>query len=230
MAIFYYLFIKPVSLLPLSVLYVFSDLLFLVGYRILGYRKKVVWQNLKNSFPDRPDTELKKIMDGFYSHFCDLMIETLRLFSMPEEEIKRRCTVKNPAFLEEWYEKGRPLIMIAGHYNNWELFGTSLGLVMPFRPLGIYHPLKNKFMDGKFQSSRSRFGTYLLPKDETKAYFQQQDHQMDAIVFGSDQSPHNVRKGLLDLVSPSGNSGYVWRRKICCRTQLSGRILPFVQT
>ena len=144
MAIFYYLFLKPISLLPLSVLYLFSDLLYLVGYRLLGYRKKVVWQNLKNSFPERPDAELRQIMDGFYRHFCDLMIETVRLFSMPEKEIKQRCTVKNPELLDQLYKKGRPIIMIAGHYNNWELFGTSLGAVIPFRPLGILTVNKQK--------------------------------------------------------------------------------------
>jgi KDO2-lipid IV(A) lauroyltransferase len=194
MAVIYYLFLKPLSLLPLPVLYVLSDLIYVLVYHLLGYRKKVVWQNLKNAFPDHSDAELKKIMAGFYSHFCDLVMETLRMFSMGADEARKRCPVTNPELLEALYKKGRSIIVVAGHYNNWEMAALSVGLQTSFRPAGIYHPFKNKFMDGKFISSRGQFGMKLVPKHETKAYFQSTLDKMDAVLFGADQSPHNVRK------------------------------------
>ncbi|MEN0005237.1 MAG: lysophospholipid acyltransferase family protein, partial [Bacteroidota bacterium] len=194
MRLFYYLFLKPVSALPLPVLYLFSDLLYLLGYRLLKYRTKVVWQNLRGAFPEKGEKELKPIMDDFYRHFCDLIIEAIQMFSISKEEAVRRCPVVNPELVEELYQKGRNIIIVAGHYNNWELAAFALGLQSKFTPAGIYHPFKNKFIDGRFIASRGQYGMKLIAKQETKAYFEANQDKMDAIMFGADQCPHTVHK------------------------------------
>lgn len=194
MQLLFYLFIKPLSFLPLSVLYVFSDFLHLVLYRLLGYRKKVVWQNLVQSFPEKSEKELKQIMSLFYHHFCDLMVESIRMFSISEKEAERRGKVLNPELLEELYAKGKSIIIISGHYNNWELTAAVLGLQVSYRPIGIYHKFKNDFLDDQFKFSRSRFGMHMIPKEETKSFFADHQHERNAILFGADQSPHNARK------------------------------------
>ena len=51
-------FIYLISLLPFPVLYLFSDLVFVLLYYVIGYRKKVVTQNLCNAFPERSEKEI----------------------------------------------------------------------------------------------------------------------------------------------------------------------------
>ena len=96
--IFYYILILPISLLPYPLLYFISDFLFLVLYRIIGYRKQVVLTNLKNSFPDKSNLELKEIMTAFYRHFCDIVLESVKSFTISEEQLRKRLIIKIPEF------------------------------------------------------------------------------------------------------------------------------------
>ena len=85
---FYYMFLLPVSLLPYPLLYFLSDILYIIVYRILGYRKNVVFTNLQRSFPNKNTEELYDIMSGFYRHFCDVLVEILKGFTISEEDVK----------------------------------------------------------------------------------------------------------------------------------------------
>ena len=118
--ILFYGLALPVSYLPFRVLYWFSDFLYLICYYIVGYRKKVVRNNLKNSFPNLSDTELKSIEKKFYRHFTDFLVESAKSFSISENEIMKRCSIINPELPNSYYEKGRSLMILCGHYNNWE--------------------------------------------------------------------------------------------------------------
>lgn len=187
----YYLLLKPLSLLPLFVLYRLSDLLHLVLYRLVGFRKKVVLNNLRNAFPEKSEPEIKVIARKFYAHFCDLLIESIRMFSMPKEEILRRCTVVNPELIEKFAQQGRSLIIAAGHYNNWELAAVAFGIQENYTVVGIYKPLANAFFDQKLQHSRSRFSMEMIPKKETKSFFANNTHRLTATLFATDQSPAN---------------------------------------
>ena len=190
----YSLVLKPVSRLPLSATYYLSDFMFMIIYRLIGFRKKVVLENLQNAFPDMTETEIRRLAKDFYRHFCDLIIESIRMFSMPEAEVLRRCRALNHEMLEAIYRQGKSVLIVAGHFGNWELAALSLGLQISHQPVGIYHPLSDKFFDDKFRQSRSRFGMGLVAKNDTKKFFEEGKSQLSAVMFGSDQSPHNVRK------------------------------------
>src|SRR5689334_20164662 len=116
----YYLVLKPVSFLPLNFLYVLSDFLYAILYKTFKYRKKVVRTNLLNSFPEKSIKEIKNIEQKFYSHFCDLIVESIRLFSISERELVRRNKIVDAEILDKFFERGRSVIVVAGHYNNWE--------------------------------------------------------------------------------------------------------------
>jgi Kdo2-lipid IVA lauroyltransferase/acyltransferase len=122
----YYFVIIPISLLPFQVLYVFSDFLYLVLYKALGYRKKVVLQNLRNSFPEKSPEEINRIAGLFYHHFCDVIVETLKSFTISQEEILKRMVVENPEVINRYYDQGKSVILSGGHYNNWEWIAISL--------------------------------------------------------------------------------------------------------
>ncbi len=189
--VLYYLILKPLSLLPLSILYRISDLLYLILYRLAGFRKKVVFANLRNAFPDKPEKEIKAIAGKFYAHFCDLLIESVRMFSMPKEEVLRRCSLANMELIEQYAQKGKSLIVAAGHYNNWELAAVSFSIQSPHTIVGIYKPLANAFFDRKLQASRSRFGMELVSKKDIKPFFAGNTHRLTTTLFATDQSPAN---------------------------------------
>jgi KDO2-lipid IV(A) lauroyltransferase len=109
-----------VTLLPLRVLYVFSDIIFFFLYHFPSYRRNVVAANLKNSFPEKPDDELRIIEKRFYRHLSDLFIETLKLTHLSNKELTRRFTISNPEVLEKLFNSGRDLVVVHSHYNNWE--------------------------------------------------------------------------------------------------------------
>ncbi|NUQ24648.1 MAG: lipid A biosynthesis acyltransferase [Saprospiraceae bacterium] len=190
--IVFYLFLKPISLLPYRGIYALSDLLCFVLYNILGYRKKVVVTNLKNSFPDKSPQEIEAIAHKFYHHFCDLILESVKMFSITKEEINEHCQIVNPEVFEHYAKEGRSLLLVAGHYNNWELAAVACDLQTPHTAVGIYSPLANPYFDKKLHTSRSKFGMELLPKKEVKAFFKANTHRLNNYMFGADQSPSNA--------------------------------------
>src|SRR5436190_16385824 len=92
----YYIVLKPLSFLPLKFLYVLSDFLYLVLYKTFSYRKEVVRTNLMNSFPEKSIIDIRNIEQKFYCHFCDLIIESIKLFTISEKELARRNKIVNP--------------------------------------------------------------------------------------------------------------------------------------
>ena len=117
--IVYGLIVFPISRMPFPMLYAFSDVLFFIIFRIVGYRRKVVFENLKNSFPEKEEKELHKIEKEFYKHFCDLIVESIKGFTISEEEALKRMTYSNVKVLEDLAKKGKSVTFIGGHYCNW---------------------------------------------------------------------------------------------------------------
>jgi KDO2-lipid IV(A) lauroyltransferase len=191
--IFYYFFIIPISLLPHSFLYIISDVLYLLIFRILSYRKMIVFENLKNSFPKRSKDDLKSIMSKFYHHLCDLIVESLKGFTISENELKKRLIVRNPELVNTYAENGQSIILVGAHYNNWEIVAQTLGIYSKHKCIGIYKPLSNKFLNKKIYESRSKFGMGLVSMKESKSSFID-DGIPKAVIFGSDQNPSNPKK------------------------------------
>ena len=192
--IFYYFFILPISYLPKYFLYFFSNLLYVFLGRVLKYRKKIIHKNLKNSFPEKSENEIFEIRNNFYKHFCDLIVESFSGFSISRKSIEQKITIKNQDLLNEFAVKGQNIILIGGHYNNWEMTAQRMPLVFKHELFAIYKPIKNKFYDRKMKSSREKFGLNMISMKETKAYFTNETGTPRAIIFGSDQSPSNSKK------------------------------------
>ena len=192
--ILFYLLIKPLSLLPIGVLLRISDVVFFILYYIIGYRKKVVLNNLQNSFPDKSPKEIERISKKFYQHLCDLIVESVRLFSISEQEVVERCKVVNPEIFEEYYQKGQSILVTAGHYNNWEMMAVGCNPQIPHQMMGIYSSLSNPFFDKKLKESRAKFGIDLVAKQEVKSYFLENKNRPTASFFGTDQSPSSSKR------------------------------------
>ncbi|MES2285024.1 MAG: lysophospholipid acyltransferase family protein [Bacteroidota bacterium] len=190
-ALLYYLVIIPISLLPFPLLYALSDGLYILFYYILGYRKKVVLQNIRNSFPDKTEKEHIEICKKFYRHFCDLVVESLKTFTISEKEVLKRVICINPEVIDKYFDQKRSVIIAGGHYNNWELFAVAVDALIKHKTVGIYKPLSNKYFDGKMRSTRGKYGLEMISTKEVKTFFDTHTNVLTATIFGTDQSPSN---------------------------------------
>ena len=151
-------FLYLLSLLPFWFLYIVSDILFVIIYYLVGYRRKVVQQNLENAFPERTKQERHDIELKFYRFFADLMVETIKSISISDKELNRRVKPTNPDLVREYLAINRSIIGVSGHYCNWELACLSISSVTSKKYMLIYKPLSNKVIDKFFIRIRARFG------------------------------------------------------------------------
>jgi Kdo2-lipid IVA lauroyltransferase/acyltransferase len=192
----YYLFrafIALFSIIPFSIVYIISDGLCFLIYRVAGYRKKVVFENLKNSFPEKSKKEITEIAGIFYHHLVDVLLESLKAFTMKEEDVVVRYRFVNYEFLDDLYKNGRQVLVVAGHYNNWEWAGTAAGKQMMHRPVGFYKPMTNKYVDAFVQRTRVQGRSVLASIEHTVATFKTDWSEPAAFYMISDQSPSSPR-------------------------------------
>ena len=157
------------ALLPLKILYILSDILFFPMFYIVRYRRKLVYQNMKDSFPEKSEKEIRRMEKAFYHHFCDYIVETIKLLHISDKETRKRVKFHNTEALQEIVDNGGSCLMLLGHYGNWEYISSvSLWINTPNTRLGqIYRPLKNEWFDRLFLKIRSRFGLTCIPKAGT---------------------------------------------------------------
>ncbi len=155
-----------ISLLPLWVFYRLSDGLYYLVYHVVRYRRRVVYANLRNSFPEKSEAEIERIAKDFYSFFCDYIVETLKFFSMGEKNIRKRMKFEGLDQVKEDFANGRSVSVYLGHYCNWEWI-SSLGLHLDEQCGQIYHPLENATLDRLFLYMRGRFKAQSIKMDDT---------------------------------------------------------------
>jgi KDO2-lipid IV(A) lauroyltransferase len=184
------LIIYALALLPFWVLYLFADLLYFLLYHVIRYRRKVVEENLRRAFPEKPSRELKIIEKAFYRQFADLIIESLKMVSMSPQQLGKRIPILNPEILDKYRASGRSVVAVGAHYGNWE---WTLGIVqhLNYKTIGVYKPLNNKRFDNFVNAMRSKFGTELVSMREVIRVILKYKHQQTPTfnVFIADQSP-----------------------------------------
>ncbi len=179
--------------LPFRLLYGFGDLVYYIVFYILPYRKNVVLSNLRNSFPGKSEAEVIRIAKGFYHHFADMLIESLKAFTMTEEAVMKRYTFNHTASVDEFYKAGKPVICVAGHYGNWEWAGIAAGRQMLHKPVGFYKPLSNRYIDSFIQKTRVRGRSSLASIVKTSETFNTDYGEPAAFYMVADQSPSSAR-------------------------------------
>jgi KDO2-lipid IV(A) lauroyltransferase len=156
-----YILVYPIlwliSILPMRILYIISTIIFFLIYHVIGYRKRVVKNNLALVFPEKTPKERNYIAREFFKHFCDIIVETIKVFTITEKEIRERFVVTNPEILDSFYENDKSILLMAGHYNNWEWTGI-LNKLMDFEAHAVYKPLRNKQLDALVKKTRGHFG------------------------------------------------------------------------
>lgn len=190
----FYLVLKPLSYMPMSVLFFFSDITFFLSYHLVKYRRKVVKENLKNAFPEKTPDELKEIEKGFYHHFTDFIFESIKSISISEKDVLARTSIKNVELLDKYYKQNKNVLVVCGHYNNWEFYALSLPKQLKHTTYSLYQPLKNKFFDRILLNSRKRNGMKLIKTRDIFKFFQEKNDNPKLMVIVNDQSPTNKQK------------------------------------
>lgn len=190
--LFYYGVLIPVSYLPFSVLYFLSDGLYVLIFKVVGYRKKTVLQNIANSFPEKSAASHQQIMKGYYKHLCDLVVESIKVFTISDREVRQRMKIVNPEFIDMFFERGQSVILAGGHYNNWEIFAVAIDAAIKHKAVAIYKPMTSSYFDEKMRLSRSRYGLKMISTKVTKEEFEKTD-SLRVIIMGIDQAPSHVK-------------------------------------
>lgn len=193
----YYLalpFIYGISLLPFPLLYLLSDGIYLLLYRVFGYRKDVVLTNLRNSFPEKSEAEIRTIASRFYRWFCDLTLETLKTLTVSKKAVRERVRFEGMEILEDYANKRQSVIIVLGHFGNWEFAGARYSQEKTIPQLYvIYHPLHNTGFDRLMYHMRTRHGTKLYTMRETSKSMMRDKSLVTATAFIADQTPSPER-------------------------------------
>ena len=185
-----YPFLWLISILPFRLLYAVSDGLFVLAYRIIGYRKKVVKANLRLVFPEKSEQEIKEITKKFYHHLCDMILESVKSLTISEATMKKRFRFTNVEELKTFEKQNKSIVLMCGHYANFEWI-FILQRYVNFKGYAIYKRLANKYFDRLVKRIRARYNSYLITTKESiptliKA---KQDGELTMNGFASDQSP-----------------------------------------
>lgn len=180
-----------ISVLPMRVLFVISDILFVIFYYLIGYRKKIVRSNLKICFPEKSESELLKIEKQSFKHFIDVFMELIKSFTITEKEMNRRLSITNPELLDEYFKQNKSVIFLSGHYANWEWVSFIVEKSLNYNMSVVYKQLTNKYFDRLIKKTRIKFGVKFIP---TKEFYPEilknlKSQKIQAYGFLSDQNP-----------------------------------------
>ena len=183
-------FLWIISKLPFRLFYWFSDCIYILVYYIIGYRKKIVRNNILIALPNVSEEKRLVIEKKFYHHMCDMFLEMIKTMSISSEEMKERFKITNIELLKEYEQKNKSIILLAAHYASWEWL-LSINESTSFKCYGVYKKVNNKYFDAKVRAIRSKFKSVLVTTDNTIALINDNEKNGVMSLYGlaSDQSP-----------------------------------------
>jgi Kdo2-lipid IVA lauroyltransferase/acyltransferase len=188
------LFIYLFKIIPFRILYLFSDFIYFIFYSLLSYRKKVVNLNLRKCFPDLNEKEIKALREKFYRIFCDLLLETIKGLTMPKPVLLQRFKAINNHIADKYFEQNKDVIIVLGHFANWEWAVATLVDEFKHQPAVLYKPITNQFINEYIQKKRARFGIDLVSIHQTHEYFSKTKPKPVAYYMIADQFTPNKTK------------------------------------
>ncbi|MFP4468595.1 MAG: lysophospholipid acyltransferase family protein [Bacteroidales bacterium] len=181
------------SWLPWRVMYGASSMLAFLMASVIRYRRKVIMENLRNSFPEKEEKALQKIRHDFYRHLADVIVETIKTLNMSERQMKQRSrfTPEANAILRQSEQEGKPMMALLGHLGNWEWVPPPVTLQTNFQVITAYRPLRNKIMDKLLRRIRGRFVHDLVPKSQIGRALLRHKKSRKPLIAGliADQNP-----------------------------------------
>lgn len=182
-----YPFIYLLASLPFPLLYLVSDI-FAGLISAVGYRRGVIETNLRNSFPEKSSEEIRKLSNTYYRYLSDLILETVKTMNMSRAEHLSRVKLMNPEVLDDLYQQGKSIILVLGHYGNWEWFGPCISLQSRYTLVVVYRPLSHPHFERMMISWRTKFKTEITPVQQTIRTMAANRKRVTATAFIADQA------------------------------------------
>lgn len=183
--------IYVIMALPFRICYVLSDLLYLIAFYVVRYRRKVVHENLTNAFPEKSTIEIDQLARKYTSFMVDVFIETFKLLTLSRAQLRKRVVFTNTELVDRFRKSGRSVIIVLGHQGNWEWSGQAFEIQGIFHNQVSYHPLSSPFFDWLMFRLRSRFGMKLVPMQNVLKEMVNTRNQLIATALIADQTPSN---------------------------------------
>lgn len=181
------------SFLPLWLLYLISDLLYIVI--CLGYRKKIVVQNLAHAFANKTAQQRQSIQKAFYQHLCDLLLEHIKALTITPQLLLEQVTIKDIEAIERFYKQGKSIILVSGHFGNWEWIADALALQTSYTICAGYQPLHHKGIDRTVLDVRNRFQRKVIPMADLFRHMKTYKGPPQATTLLIDQAPFHRGNG-----------------------------------
>jgi KDO2-lipid IV(A) lauroyltransferase len=163
-------------------------------YHVVGYRKSVVRNNLKVSFPDNSANELRKIERKYFQYLSDLIVEVIKGKGMSEKNIQKRVSFSDPKYWEQLAESGKPVVMAMGHYGNWEWLCMASTLLQKSPVNVIYKTLSDDDFERYMNSIRGKTGANLIPMEKVLRPMLNTKDKSSVNCFVADQNPSSGEK------------------------------------
>ena len=192
----YYLLVPVLyffAYLPTNVLYKLSYTIAFLLRDVIGYRKQVVLTNIRNSFPQKSEEEVKAIAYESYRHLADRVVENLKCLTITMPEVEERMYISNPEVLHDCYQRGQHLVMMVGHIASWEFGGYRAVTASEHDNFAIVAVVSNPYFNKLIQRTRAKMGMNLVMMNRSKEFFAQPLTKVTAGIFISDQSPSNLK-------------------------------------
>lgn len=183
------LIVNLLSLLPLQVLYLIADFLYYILFYVFGYRRRVVKENLRNSFPGTSEADLFVIEKKYYRHLTALIVEIIKMATISKAQLEKRFKFKNLDLIADYLDNGKSVLACSAHYGNWEWGTLAIGLHTDADVYAIYKPVSSKVFGQWFTEIRSRFGNHLIPMRQTLRAITESKDRPTLFLFGNDQTP-----------------------------------------
>ena len=195
--IVYYLLIPILyffAYLPSPVLYKIADLVAFVLRDVIKYRRDVVLNNLRRSFPEKSEAELAEIVRETYTHLADRVVENIKCMTIGTDEVIKRMKAKNVDLINGLYDQKRNVVLMVGHIAAWEYGAYILGSLAKHKIWGIASMLTNPYFNDMVQRTRGKMGMHIIFMKESSEFFKQPVMPGSLGVFFGDQSPSNSDK------------------------------------
>ncbi|RLD83115.1 MAG: hypothetical protein DRJ07_07295, partial [Bacteroidetes bacterium] len=187
-------FIGFTKIIPFWFMYLVADILYFFMYYVFGYRKDVINRNLDKCFSDKSRNEKLGIRKKFYHNLSDLLVESFKGYSMSQEQMLKRFKAYDERVADKYFDQGRDVIVLAGHFANWEWGAAATAKSFKHQPAVLYKPLSNQYIDQFIRERRARFGVDLVSIDRTARYFIKKKAKPVAYYMVADQYPPNKEK------------------------------------
>jgi Kdo2-lipid IVA lauroyltransferase/acyltransferase len=191
---FFLLLTGSFRLFPFWLIYLFSDFLSFILFRLVKYRSSVIDKNLQKCFPEKDRKELRKIKYKFYQNLCDILLETMKGYSLSREQVLKRYKTYGTELCDAHFEQGKDIIVVTGHFANWEWAGVPLAYYYKHRPIVLYKPISNPYIDKYIRDKRIEFGVDLAPINRTREYFEKKNDKRMAYYMIADQYYPNTNR------------------------------------